>query len=124
MGAFIWTSTFISLGKVLGPKWKEFHGSIRKYLIIGGIIATLILAGIYLYRNYKQHILETMKTTLDQAVKTFRSLRRVKVLVVGTAAIFLGLFVLMVGLIQDYLANEFVQFDAIARFLVQAIFAV
>lgn len=29
LGAFIWTFTFISLGKVLGPKWEEFHGAIK-----------------------------------------------------------------------------------------------
>jgi hypothetical protein len=24
-GALLWTGTFISLGKILGPKWEEYH---------------------------------------------------------------------------------------------------
>jgi membrane protein DedA with SNARE-associated domain len=122
VGAFIWSSTFISLGKVLGPKWEEFSGSIKKYLIIGGIIAAVILAGIYLYRNYKQNIIETMKTALDQAVKTFHSLGRLKAVVIGASAVFLGFFILMLSLIDDYLSHEFTQFDTISLFLVHAIF--
>jgi membrane protein DedA with SNARE-associated domain len=30
-GAFIWVSTFISLGKILGPKWERFHHTITKF---------------------------------------------------------------------------------------------
>lgn len=36
--------------------------------------------------------------------------------------LFLGLVVLVAGLVQDYLTNEFGQFDAIAGFLVESIF--
>ena len=40
-GAFIWTGTFISLGKLLGPQWEQFHASIKKYFFIGSIIVII-----------------------------------------------------------------------------------
>lgn len=122
LGAFIWTGTFISLGKILGPKWKEFHGSISKYLIIGGIIAAAVFAIVYFYRVYKQQIFDAGRSALDWLLKRFHSLGRVKFLVAGAAAFFLGFFILMLGLIQDYLGNEFARFDQIGTFLVHAIF--
>lgn len=52
-GAFVWGTTFITLGKVLGPQWEQFHTSIKKYLIIGSLIASCILVAIYMYKKYK-----------------------------------------------------------------------
>lgn len=122
LGAFFWTSTFISLGRVLGPRWEEFHGSIKKYLIIGGCIAVAILAIVYLFRIYKQQILDAESSVIDRLLETFHSLGRVKFLIAGTAAVFLVFFVLTLGLIQDYLGNEFAQFDKISLFLIYAVF--
>lgn len=121
-GALLWVSAFISLGKVLGPKWEEYHGAANKYLIIGGIFAVVVLVVIYLYRGYKQMILETSRSILGKLILTFRSLGRVKLLVAGSAVVFLGFLILMLGLIQDYLSNEFQQFDIIVTFLINAIF--
>lgn len=36
IGAFLWTTTFISLGKVLGDNWDKYHSMITRYLIMGG----------------------------------------------------------------------------------------
>jgi membrane protein DedA with SNARE-associated domain/membrane-associated phospholipid phosphatase len=121
-GALIWTSVFISLGKVLGPQWKEYHENIKKYLVIGGVILVMLIACYYLFRKYQTTLYKTVDEVLDRALKMFHSFGRVKFLVLATTMIFLLLFAFMLGLIQDYLANEFTQFDAIARFLVQAMF--
>lgn len=122
LGAFVWTSTFISLGKVLGPKWAEFHGSIKKYLIMIGIVAATVLVIVYFYRVYKQQILDAERSVLKRLLERFHSLGRVKFLVVGAATFFFVFFILMLGLIQDYLGNEFSRFDEIGTFLVHAIF--
>ena len=57
LGALIWTATFISLGKVLGPNWEKFHSYILKYLIIGTLIVALILIIIYIYKNHKTQVI-------------------------------------------------------------------
>lgn len=59
---------------------------------------------------------------MEKSLETFHSLGRVKFLVAGTAVIFLGLFILMLSLIQDYLGNEFKQFDTISLFITRGIF--
>ena len=57
-GAFIWTSTFISLGRILGPNWEKFDSYISKYSIIASLIISLILIIIYAYRNHKARIIK------------------------------------------------------------------
>jgi membrane protein DedA with SNARE-associated domain len=58
LGALIWTTTFISLGKVLGPNWEKFHSFLFKNLLIGTLIITLILMIIYTYKNRKTQVVE------------------------------------------------------------------
>jgi len=121
-GAFLWTATFISLGKVLGPNWDKFHSYISKYLIIGSIIISLILLIIYAYRNHKKRIIETTYKILNVSIITFHSMGRMKVVIAGVAVAFLGFSVLVIGVIQDYLSHEFAQFDIVVSYLVNAIF--
>lgn len=123
IGAFLWTGTFISLGKILGSDWEKFHASIKKYLIIGSIIIGIALISIYIYRNYKLQIKRSVVRYLGHLNNIFHSLGKIKVVMAGTAVAFIGLFIFAIGLIQDLLANEFTQFDAIASFLVNLIFS-
>ena len=95
IGAIIWTSVFISLGKVLGPSWEQFHSSLKRYLIIGGIITGVVLICIYLYKSHRQKLAEYVKETLDYSLKIFHSLGKVIIAVGCTAVIFLGLIVLI-----------------------------
>jgi len=122
VGAFLWVSTFISLGKILGPQWEQFHDSVKKYLVIGSIIVGIILAIVYIYRNYKLKLKDMMLNTLNKAEELLHSLRRVKMILIGMAVIFLSLSFVMIGLIQDYFSNEFEQFDRIVMLLVNLIF--
>lgn len=104
LGAFLWATTFVGLGKVLGPKWNEYHPFMSKYLIYGALLAAVLFGFYYVYKVYKQQILEWAVTQLSKLMVTFHSFGRVKFLVAGTAAAFLGLFILMLGVIQDFLA--------------------
>ncbi len=123
IGAVIWVSTFISLGKILGPQWDKFHSSIKRYLIIGGVILAFGIVILYLYRTYKLKLKERLEIKLQNGITIFHTLGRVKVLVAITSIVFLGLFMLMIGLIQDYMSNEFVQFNQVTLLLVNLIFA-
>ena len=55
-GAIFWVSLFISLGKVLGPKWEVYHTTVNHYMIMFGIASAIITILIYIYRNNKQRI--------------------------------------------------------------------
>lgn len=48
LGAFIWTSTFIMLGRLLGKHWQEIVSLLHHYLSRGGLILALIIAIVYL----------------------------------------------------------------------------
>lgn len=121
VGAFIWTGIFISLGRILGSNWEIFHGYIRRYMIIGGIVLAVGLMCIYLCKNYKAQITEFIIKSLENSIKIFHSLGKIKVAIVEVAVVFVGLSIIVVGLIQDFLANEFSQFDTIVTYLVSLI---
>ncbi|MFT9488366.1 MAG: VTT domain-containing protein [Tepidibacillus sp.] len=122
LGAFIWVSTFISLGKILGPQWEQFHTSIKKYLIIAGIIAIILLAIFYLYRTYRSWLKERLEINFKKALDTFPTLGRIKILIASAGIVFIGFFALMLGMIQDFLAQEFDQFNNITTLVVKLLF--
>lgn len=121
-GAIIWTSTFISLGKILGSNWSKFQESVRQYLIVGGIIIAIILLCIYLYRKYKENIIEFIMKSLEKGIQVYHSMGRIELALVGLAALFVVLTIVLIGLIQDFLGNEFSQFDTIIAFVIALIF--
>ncbi|MBU3155928.1 VTT domain-containing protein [Clostridium estertheticum] len=121
-GALLWTATFISLGKVLGPNWDKFHGDISKYLIIGSIVISIILTIVYAYRNHRIQIIENTYKVLDKTIIIFHSMGKMKVAIGAVAVAFLGFSVLVIGVVQDYLSHEFDQFDIVVSYLVKVIF--
>ncbi|MGE5389988.1 MAG: VTT domain-containing protein [Deltaproteobacteria bacterium] len=122
IGALIWTSTFISLGKILGSNWSKFQDSVSQYLIVGGIIIAVVLLCIYLYRKYKANIIDFIMRSLENGIQVYHSMGRIKLALVGLAAFFIVLTIVLIGLIQDFLGNEFNQFDTIVAFVVALIF--
>ncbi|GFP75366.1 VTT domain-containing protein [Clostridium fungisolvens] len=122
IGAILWTTTFISLGKLLGTKWEKYHKLITQYLIIGGVIISLIIVVIYLYRSHKQQIIEATIRILRKAMRTFNSFGKIKVAMFSVSVAFVTFFALLIGVIEDFLANEFNQFDIIVSYLMKIIF--
>lgn len=122
IGAFIWTTTFISLGKVLGVNWEKYHNSLKKYLLIGSIIIAVILISIYFYKSYKQRIYDYALEMLNSSLKIFNSLGKIKAVVAGIAVSFLVFLALVIGIIQDYLSHEFSEFDEISKYIIVHIF--
>lgn len=122
IGAFLWTGTFISLGKVLGSNWEKLHTSVKRYLIIGSIILGVAIVIVYVYRKYRSQIIDNTIKILNNTETVFHSLGRIKFVVASIAIMFLGFSFLVIGLIQDFLANEFQDFDTIVVFLVKLIF--
>ena len=121
-GALLWVSVFITLGKILGPQWEQFHTSIKKYLIIGSVIAIIIVVAFYLYKKYEASLKATAIRILDVILSSFHSRNRVVLLLLGTTVVTAGLAVLMIGLIQDFIGNEFNDFNEVTRLLISLIF--
>jgi membrane-associated phospholipid phosphatase len=82
------------------------------------VIALIIFIVIYLYKKKRTQLFEWT----IQALQRFHSLGRVKFLIVVAAIVFIGFFGLMIGLIQDFLAQESTQFDTVTAYIVQTAF--
>jgi membrane protein DedA with SNARE-associated domain len=44
LGGLLWSSSFITIGYVLGDEWERMSTSIHRYLVIGAVITTAALA--------------------------------------------------------------------------------
>jgi membrane protein DedA with SNARE-associated domain len=52
LGGLLWSSSFISLGYVLGDEWQQMSVSLHRYLLIGaGVITVVIAIGFILMRR-------------------------------------------------------------------------
>jgi membrane protein DedA with SNARE-associated domain len=107
-GAFLWVTVFITLGKILGPQWEQFHNSMIKYLIIGSIIAAAILIVVYVYKKYNRELKYLAIKILNVILNLHHSRKRVGLLMAAIAVVTLGFVILMIGMIQEILGNELI----------------
>lgn len=118
IGVFLWVGTFISLGNIFGPQWSKFHQEAKVFVVIG----CLLIAGIYclylLIKTNKQKLTENTLLLFEHAFKRFHSFLKIKILIFFIGIIFIGLFSLMIGIIQDFIANEFDQFNDITSTII------
>jgi membrane protein DedA with SNARE-associated domain len=52
-GAFLWTSTFMTLGYYLGEQWEAASASVHRWVLIGGGILAVLLLAALLVRRYR-----------------------------------------------------------------------
>lgn len=117
-GSFLWVTTFITLGKLLGPQWEQFHHSIKKYFIIGMIVTVSLFVAIYIYKKFKVTIKKIAINCLKWIVNVFHTRKRAGLVFIFTALVTLGFILLMIGMTQDFIANEFGDFNKITSLLI------
>jgi membrane protein DedA with SNARE-associated domain len=59
LGSTLWVSSFILIGKTLGPQWENFFEDIKKYLILTCVVLFILLLVIYLIRKLRNVVIET-----------------------------------------------------------------
>ncbi|WP_379160867.1 bifunctional DedA family/phosphatase PAP2 family protein [Paenibacillus sp. sgz5001063] len=121
-GAIFWVSLFITLGRILGPKWEVYHQSVNRYMIIFAIASLLLTVMIYVLKKYRQRLLTASVVLLTRGIRRFHSLGKVRFLVLSSFTALVLFVSLMLGLIQDFLAHEFNQFDEVASYIVHTLF--
>ncbi|MED1203471.1 VTT domain-containing protein [Heyndrickxia acidicola] len=122
IGVFLWAGTFIFLGYSLGPKWDKYQGEIKKWLVLASIIAGIAVLAYIVIKANRQFIKESMKLIFHATFKRYKSFVKVKILLLFMLILFAALFALMIGMIQDFIANEFGHFNIVFRTLVYSIF--
>jgi membrane protein DedA with SNARE-associated domain len=115
IGVFLWTGTFLSLGYVLGPQWDKYQGEIQKWLVLASIFFGIVLLCYLVIKANRRYIKESLLLLFQVVFKRYRSFLKIKLFIFLILAVFISFITLMVGMIQDFISNEFAPFDKIAR---------
>ncbi|MEH7246854.1 DedA family protein [Neobacillus niacini] len=119
-GSFLWGFCFITLGKVLGPRWEVFHQAARRYFIIFIIVMAILLVGYFTYRYYKIQIKDFFNHLLKRLIARLKTIRKTEIFLIFLTLVLVGMVILMLGMAQDYLYNEFKQFNEIAAYIIKS----
>lgn len=122
IGVFLWTSTFISLGYVLGPQWDKYQGQIKKWLVLAMV---LIALGVICYLIIKANwpfIKNSALLIFQSFFKRYRSFLRIKLILILLLVSFVALFTLMIGMTQDFVSNDAGPFNEVTRSIVYFFF--
>ena len=78
IGASIWTTTFISLGRALGSKWESISGTFSEHIIIGIIVSIIVVISIYLINKFRTRITEIIIKYLKSSLEAIGALGKRK----------------------------------------------
>jgi Uncharacterized membrane-associated protein len=113
LGAILWVSIWVSLGRLLGSRWEAILPIIHRYAIILGVLATILLLAFYLLYKNRESLGPWLSTQLQRLPERYMSLGRQRLFVTICGLLFMTLFIFLMGLIQDFVAQEVGQFDSI-----------
>ncbi|MBE3563538.1 MAG: DedA family protein [Hydrogenibacillus schlegelii] len=119
-GAFLWTATFISLGKWVGEKWAVYHETLtRAAWILAAVVA--VLFAVYLLFFVDRRLIKKTVVALRRVFPIgslpFWRLRLRLLLLFGLAT---AASLALVGLLEEAMERDLAAFDAAARRLVAA----
>ncbi|WHY69183.1 DedA family protein [Neobacillus sp. SuZ13] len=58
IGSTLWVSSFIFLGKILGPQWEIYFEAIKRYVIIASIVLFFLLGILYVIKKLRNVVME------------------------------------------------------------------
>lgn len=122
IGVFLWTGTFISLGYVLGPQWEKYQGDIKKWLVLASIFIGILVLCYFFIKANQRYIKESGLLLFQSVFKRYRSFLKIKLFIFLILILFVSLFTLMIGMIQDFVSNEFDRFNTISRAIIFSLF--
>lgn len=122
LGAIIWPTTFMIIGKTLGGDWGKLTKSISKYLIIGCVVIGILVIIAYVVKYYKKEIMDLIGRIMKSYIRVFKSLEKVKFIVLISAAFFIMFIGAFVALTQSLISNYLERFDVVTAYLIQHIF--
>ncbi|SFC35641.1 membrane protein DedA, SNARE-associated domain [Bacillus sp. OV322] len=124
IGVFLWTGTFIWLGDLMGPKWDQFEGEIKKWLVLAAILIGTIGLCYFVIKTNKEYIKEAIILIFENVFQRFHSFRKIKIIILGVSLLFVSFITLMVLYIKSVISNEFVQFNEVVKTVLNSLFNV
>ena len=116
LGATLWTTLFIVLGRVLGSRWKTILPIIHRYALLLGTTAVVISIIFYLIYKKHEHLMAWLEKQLSQLPSRYLSLGKQRFFVTIAGLLFITLFIILMGLIQDFVFQEVGEFDNLMVF--------
>ena len=113
LGAIIWVTLWVSLGRLLGSRWEVILPIIHRYALILGVTAAVLLLAIYLFYKNHERLGPWLYRQLQRLPERYMSLGKRRLFVTIAGLLFLVLFIVLMGLIQDFVAQEVGQFDGL-----------
>ncbi len=113
LGAALWTTTWIMLGRLLGSRWNTLLPIIHRYALVLSVAGAVL--GIAFYLVYRNHTRwgTWLFNELRRLPGRYLSLGKRRFLVTIGGLTFVGLFIFLMGLIQDLVTNEVGEFDTL-----------
>ncbi len=119
VGATLWASLFIVLGRLLGSRWESILPVVHRYALLLGITAIIIFIVFYLgYKNHGRWAPWLHRQVLLLPGR-YQSLGKRRLIATLGGLAFLTLFIVLMGLIQDLVYNEVGEFDNLVSSLLQ-----
>lgn len=115
---FLWVGAFISLGNLLGPKWDQYQGEIKKWLVLASIVIGFLAILFFIFKKNKEYIKESFLLLNEAAFKRFRSFLKIKIMILTVFILFVTFLSLMAGMIQDLVANEYGRFNLMTKAII------
>lgn len=111
VGAVLWVAAWVSLGRLLGSRWNAILPIIHKYAIISGVMATILLLAFYLLYKNQKRLGSWLYSQLQSLPERYMSLGKRRILATVGGLLFLLLFIVLMGLVQDFITQEVGVFD-------------
>jgi len=111
LGAVAWTSLFIVLGRTLGSRWETILPIIHRYSILLGVISAVLFLAFYLLYKHHERWGAWLAAEFLRLPSRYLSLGKLRLLITLGGVAFLGLFIFLMSLIQDFVANDVAEFD-------------
>lgn len=114
-GAVIWVSIWVMLGRLLGSRWETLLPIIHRYALILGVIVTILFLAFYLLYKNHERLGAWLYGEWQRLPERYLSLGKRRLIVTVGGLIFLILFMVFMGLIQDFVAYEVGPFDNLVK---------
>jgi len=116
LGATLWTTLFIVLGRLLGSRWKTILPIFHRYSLLLGTAAIVISISFYFIYKKHENLMAWLGKQLSQLPSRYLSLGKQRFFVTVGSLLFITLFIILMGLIQDFVFQEVGEFDNIVVF--------
>ncbi|EGW35850.1 DedA family protein [Desulfosporosinus sp. OT] len=106
LGATLWTTLFITLGRLLGSRWETILPIIHRYSRILGITAVVFFLMFFLIYKRHERLVSWLQNQLSLLPSWYQALGRRRVIILVGVLAFIMLFITLMGLIQDLVFHE------------------